>query len=69
MHGLNENYSGVCGLSRSKFKPGKGERKEGPLLIKQIAQAGNMAANVFSFYMDSHDREDLLPSFIDFGKV
>jgi hypothetical protein len=28
-----------------------------------------MAANVFSFYMDSHDREDILPSFIDFGKV
>ena len=26
MHGLNELYSGVCGLSRSKFKPGKGER-------------------------------------------
>ena len=69
MQGLNEKYSGVCGLARSKFKPERSERKEGPLLIKQIAQDGNLAANLFSFYMDADRREDLLPSFIDFGKI
>ena len=32
--GLNEKYSGVCGLARSKFKPAADERDLGPLLVK-----------------------------------
>jgi hypothetical protein len=69
--GLNDDYAGVCGLSRSKFKPGKGERNEGPLLIREMALEGHLGANVFAIYMDSLDREQAggLPSFIDFGGI
>lgn len=53
--GLNDDYAGVCGLSRSKFTPGKGERSEGPLLVREMALDGNLGSNVFAIYMDSKD--------------
>ena len=56
--GLNDAYSGVCGLARSKFKPSKNERGLGPLLVKQLAEAGSISSNVFAIYMDSLDFEN-----------
>lgn len=70
-NGLNDDYAGVCGLSRSKFTPGEGEREEGPLLVREMALEGQLGSNVFAFYMDSYEREiaERLPTFIDFGGI
>jgi len=69
--GLNDEYAGVIGLARSKFTPGPGERKEGPLLIQHMADDGSLDANVFAIYMTSinEEEEQGLPSFIDFGAI
>ena len=69
--GLNDDYAGVIGLARSKFKPGEGERDEGPLLVKEMADDGVLDANVFAIYMTSKEEEEKqgLSSFIDFGAI